>query len=53
MLLKVGTQVNNTLKITLTKFHEHLSTGFRGLTRTNDDDGLLLDQGNVIVLDVN
>ena len=27
MLLKVGTQVSNTLKITLTKFHQHLSTG--------------------------
>ena len=27
MLLKVGTQVSNALKITLTKFHQHLSTG--------------------------
>ena len=27
MLLKVGTQVSNALKITLTKFHWHLSTG--------------------------
>ena len=27
MLLKVGTQVSNALKITLTKFHQHLSCG--------------------------
>ena len=27
MLLKVDTQVSNALKITLTKFHQHLSTG--------------------------
>ena len=27
MLLKVGTQVSNALKIRLTKFHQHLSTG--------------------------
>ena len=27
MLLKVGTQDSNALKITLTKFHQHLSTG--------------------------
>ena len=27
MLLKVGTQVSNALKITLTKFYQHLSCG--------------------------
>ena len=42
MLLKVGTQDSNALKITLTKFHQHLSTGsqvFEGgdNKQTNDD----------------
>ena len=40
MLLKVGTQVSNALKITLTKFHQHLSCGsqvFKGWhTHTNN-----------------
>ena len=54
MLLKVGTQVSNTLKITLTKFHQHLSCGsqvFKGWDKQTN--GLLHDQRYVIVLDVN
>ena len=39
MLLKVGTQVSNALKITLTKFHQHLSCGsqvFKGWHNDNE-----------------
>ena len=56
MLLKVGTQDSNALKITLTKFHQHLSTGsqvFKGWDNNTNNNGLLHDQCYVIVLDVN
>ena len=58
MLLKVGTQVSNALKITLTKFHQHMSCAsqvFKGWHDDNEqtNNGLLHDQCYVIVLDVN
>ena len=53
MLLKVGTQVSNALKITLTKFHQHLSCGSQDFKGWHDDDDSLHDQCYVIVLDVN
>ena len=38
MLLKVATQDSNALKITLTKFHQHLSCGSQVFKGWHDDD---------------
>ena len=46
MLLKVGTQVSNALKITLTKFHQHLSTGSQVFEGGDDDDDDSLHERN-------
>ena len=38
MLLKVGTQVSNALKVTLTKFYQHLSTGSQVFEGGDNDE---------------